>query len=496
MIIVFAELIALLPVIIIGVTVLIILLSITYRRNNSLHAVFTIIGLCLAIISVVRIVWHDQYVHDVFKLVCIDKFSVLYMMLVLISSGLSGILAYKWLLRHSKNRGDEFYILLLISSIGGILLTTTNHLVMLFVGIELLSLPLFGLVGYCFFNQGSLEASIKYIILSGVSSAFLLLGMALLYASTGCLSFTALNKLLLTSYFFSHSHHQSMFIVGLSIMMVGFGFKLSFVPFHLWIPDVYQGAAYPVSMYLATSSKIAIISVLMRFFLILPEQYSEMLHIFLSSVACCSILFGNLLAVQQNNIKRVLACSSIANTGYLLVGLIALKKNVIALEAIDMYLISYLIANIGVFSIIGVISNVCDINRNDIDTLYLYKGLFWKEPILSVFFTIMLLSLVGIPMTLGFIGKFYLFVAGINSQLWGLVIFLGIGSVIGMFYYFKIMIYLYVRPVGQACFLYSSSVIFNWCRTIEGMIAMISVFCILFFGVFPQPVIRFLRFLL
>lgn len=493
MMITLTELIVLLPVLIISVTVIVILLSVAYNRNNLLHATLTIVGLCLAIASSLEVLWHHHNVYNVCQLICIDKFSVLYTILILISSALSGMLAYKWLLRYPNNCGDEFYILLLISSIGGVLLTATNHLVMLFVGIELLSLPLFGLVGYSFCNKDSLEASIKYIVLSGVSSAFLLLGMALVYASTGCLLFTEINKLLLISSFHACSYQQSMLLVGISIMMVGFGFKLSFVPFHLWVPDVYQGAPYPVSMYLATSSKVAIISALMRFFLMFPDQYSEIFHIFLSSVACCSILFGNMLAIQQSSIKRVLAYSSIAHTGYLLIGLIVLKKNCIVAEAIGVYLISYLIANIGVFSIVGIMSNMCD---RDADSLYLYRGLFWKKPMLSVLFSIMLLSLVGMPMTLGFIGKFYLFILGISDKLWVFLIFMGIGSVIGMLYYFKIMINLYVRPSGKIYFLHSSSILLNWCSTIEGMIAIILTFFILFLGIYPQPIMYCLRLLL
>lgn len=495
MIITLKSVIVLLPVLIVGTTVIIILLSIAYNRNRFFHAGLAIAGLCLAIVSL-GIVWHYRNICNILQLICIDKFSILYTILVLISSIFSGLLAYKWLLRYPSLYSDEFYILLLISSIGGILLTATNHLVMLFLGIELLSLPLYGLVGYSFFKKSSLEASIKYIVLSGVSSSFLLLGIALVYADTGCLLFTDLRKALLIAYSASGSY-QLILIAGLSIMMVGFGFKLSFVPFHLWIADVYQGTSYPVSMYLATVSKIAIMSTLIRFFLMFPDQYSEIFYIFLSIVACCSILFGSLLAIQQISIKRVLAYSSIAHIGYLLIGLIVLllRKDLIVLEAIGVYLISYLISSIGVFSIIGIISSEC-CSDEDADSLYLYKGLFWKNPTLSVVFTVMLLSLAGMPITLGFIGKFYLFMLGIGDQLWCPVFFMIIGSIIGVFYYLKIMVNLYIRPAGKINLLHSSSIVSNWVITVEGVIVVVVTLFILFLGIYPQPIMHFMHFFL
>lgn len=481
------KIIVLMPVLIISITTIIILLSIAYKRNQCFHAVLAIFGLFLSIVFLGVAQNYRYVVHSMCQLVYIDNFSVLCAMLVLISSMLSGLLAYRWLLNHVKDRADEFYLLLLISSFGGILLTVTNHLAILFLGIELLSLPLFGLIGYSFFRKYSLEASIKYIILSGVSSSFLLLGMALIYTDTGHLLFTEINKLLLNSRT-NWLYQQPVLVVGLSILMVGFGFKLSFVPFHLWTSDVYQGAPYPVSMYLATSSKVAVMSALIRFFLVFSDQNNEVFYIFLSSIACCSIFFGNLLAIQQDNIKRVLAYSSIAHTGYLLVSVIVLKKNPIVLEAVGIYLISYLIANVGIFSIIGIMSNEHCSTREDADLLYLYKGLFWKKPVLSVAFTIILLSLAGMPITLGFIGKFYLFMLGIDSELWCVVVFMSIGSIIGMFYYLKIMINLYLRPVGNICL--HSAIVSNWTVTIEGMIVMIFTFLILFLGLYPQPIMH------
>ncbi|URJ31186.1 NADH-quinone oxidoreductase subunit NuoN [Blochmannia endosymbiont of Camponotus sp.] len=486
MIITWIQIIALLPVLIIGATTVIILLSIAYRRNLFLHALLTIFGLIIAMVSLEIV--RRQGIQNICQSICIDNFAIFYIILVLVSSLASAILAYSWLLSYPSNR-DEFYLLLLISSIGGMLLASTSHLGILFLGIELISLPLFGLIGYSFFKKFSLEASIKYIILSGISSSFILFGIALIYAVTGCLSFTSIIRVLnlITS-------HQSilLLIIGLGMVMIGFGFKLSLVPFHLWTPDVYQGAPSSVSLYLTTSSKIAIISVLIRLFMVFPDQYNQIFYIFLSGTACCSTLFGNLMAIKQNNIKRVLAYSSIAHVGYTLIGVIAaLQTNSMALEAIGIYLISYLLANIGAFGVISIMS-VFYSDSYDTDVLFTYRGLFWHQPILSILFTIIILSLAGIPMTLGFIGKFYLFVLGINSQLWWLTIFVAMSSVIGIIYYLRIIINLYLNP-SINYFSINSSAASSWVVTPNGILVIIVSFFILLLGLYPQPIIYFIH---
>ncbi|URJ32426.1 NADH-quinone oxidoreductase subunit NuoN [Blochmannia endosymbiont of Camponotus sp.] len=489
MLITWTQIILLLPVLIIGMTIVMIMLSIAYRRNLFLHTSLTIFGFSLAIVSI-GLVW-NQRARDILQLMCVDNFSILYIILVLVSGLSSSVLAYKWLLIYPSKNRDEFYLLLLISSIGGILLATTNHLVILFLGMELISLPLFGLIGYSFFKKFSLEASIKYIILSGVSSSFILFGIALIYAATGFLSFTSISQLLRLHIIASN---QSILIstIGLGMMMVGFGFKLSLVPFHLWTPDVYQGAPSSISLYLTTSSKIATISVLIRLFMVFPNQYNRVFCIFLSGIACCSVLFGNLMAIKQDNIKRVLAYSSIAHTGYVLIGVIAvLQANPIALETIGIYLVSYVLTSIGVFGIISIMSVFYANEDTDVDSLFLYRGLFWHRPMLSVLFTITILSLAGIPMTLGFIGKFYLFVLGIDSKLWWLTIFIAMSSVISIFYYLRIIINLYLNPINRLNINFDS--LSNWSVTPDGIIVIIVSFSILFLGLYPKPLIYFMH---
>lgn len=228
------QLIALLPLLIVGLTVVVVMLSIAWRRNHFLNATLSVLGLNAALVSL----WFvgQNGAMDVTPLIRVDGYAMLYTGLVLLASLATCTFAYPWLEGYKDNK-EEFYLLVLIAALGGILLAGANHLAALFLGIELISLPLFGLVGYAFRQKRSLEASIKYTILSAAASSFLLFGMALVYANSGNLSFLALGKSLADNML-----HEPLLLAGLGLMIVGLGFKLSLVPFHLWTPDVYQGA--------------------------------------------------------------------------------------------------------------------------------------------------------------------------------------------------------------------------------------------------------------
>lgn len=494
MIITWNQLITLLPILIIGITVVIIMLSILYRRNHCRHVLLSIVGLILASIVLFSIIWKNKDIQNINQIIYADNYSILYMILIIMSGIISSLLAYTWLSRYPINYRDEFYLLLLISTMGGILLTVTNHLIILFLGIELISIPLLGLISYTVFEKTSIFSSVKYIILSGISSAFLLFGIALIYAETGCLLFFDIQEVLLNNNISNEEGSiQSMLLVmmGLVMMMVGFGFKLSSVPFHTWIPDIYQRSPSVVSMYLSISSKIAVISVLIRFLLVLPEQYYSIFYMILSGLACCSMLFGSIVAIQQDSIKRILAYSSITSSGYLLMILILSRIDYsMSQEAIGIYLINYLFSNVGAFGVISLISMIFDSDK-EVDTLSSYKGLFWYNPTLSVIFTIIILSLAGIPMTLGFIGKFYLLLNGVHNQLWMLSIFVLISSIISIFYYLKIIINLYSFPMNNKKFNYHSSAHCFYNPT--GIMIIVVAVGIIVFGIYPQFIISLIR---
>ena len=278
------HLIALLPLLIVGLTVVVVMLSIAWRRNHFFNATLSVVGLNVALLSL----WFVGHAGamDVTPLMRVDGYAMLYTGLVLLASLATCTFAYPWLEGYSDNK-EEFYLLVLIAALGGILLANANHMASLFLGIELISLPLFGLVGYAFRQKRSLEASIKYTILSAAASSFLLFGIALVYAQSGDLSFVAIGKNLGEDVL-----HEPLLLAGLGLMIVGLGFKLSLVPFHLWTPDVYQGAPAPVSTFLATASKIAIFGVLMRLFLYAPVGNSEAVRVVLGVIAFVSIILS------------------------------------------------------------------------------------------------------------------------------------------------------------------------------------------------------------
>ena len=443
------HLIALLPLLIVGLTVVVVMLSIAWRRNHFLNATLSVIGLNAALVSL----WFvgQAGAMDVTPLMRVDGFAMLYTGLVLLASLATCTFAYPWLEGYNDNK-DEFYLLVLIAALGGILLANANHLASLFLGIELISLPLFGLVGYAFRQKRSLEASIKYTILSAAASSFLLFGMALVYAQSGDLSFVALGKNLGDGML-----NEPLLLAGFGLMIVGLGFKLSLVPFHLWTPDVYQGAPAPVSTFLATASKIAIFGVVMRLFLYAPVGDSEAIRVVLAIIAFASIIFGNLMALSQTNIKRLLGYSSISHLGYLLVALIALQTGEMSMEAVGVYLAGYLFSSLGAF--------------------------------LAAVMTVMMLSLAVIPMTLGFIGKFYVLAVGVQAHLWWLVGAVVVGSAIGLYYYLRVAVSLYLHAPEQP----GRDAPSNWQYSAGGIVVLISALLVLVLGVWPQPLISIVR---
>ena len=473
------QLIALLPLLIVGLTVVVVMLSIAWRRNHFVNATLTVVGLNLALLSLYFV--GQVGAMDVTPLLRVDGYSMFYTALVMLASLATCTFAYPWLAGFPDNK-DEFYLLVLITALGGIVLASANHLASLFIGIELLSLPLFGLIGYAFRQKRSLEAALKYTILSAAASSFLLFGIALIYADSGNLSFVALGQSLTDSMI-----HEPLLLVGLGMMIIGLGFKLSLVPFHLWTPDVYQGAPAPVSTFLATASKIAIFGVIMRLFMYAPVTDSEAVRTVLAMIAFVSILFGNLMAISQSNIKRLLGYSSIAHLGYLLVALIAVKDHQLSLETSGVYLAGYLFSSLGAFGVVSLMSS--PYRGPDADSLYSYRGLFWHRPILSAVMTVMMLSLAGIPMTLGFIGKFYVIASGVSAHLWWLTGAVVAGSAIGLYYYLRVTVSLYLSPPE----LHTRDTPANWAFTAGGVVVLISAILVLLLGVYPQPLIRLVQ---
>ena len=469
------ELIAILPLMIVGLTAVVVMLSIAWRRDHLTSAALAVSGFIIALLSLIWV--GDGYLMNVTSLIRVDGFALFYSALVLLAGIGTSIFAYHWLEGFGDNK-EEFHLLLSIAVAGGVLLSMSNHMASMFIGIELISLPLFGLVAYTFERTRTLEAGIKYMLLSAAASSFLLFGIALLYAESGSLSFTAVGQSLSDS-----KIHEPLVMIGLGMLIVGFGFKLSLFPFQLWTPDVYQGAPAPVSAFLATGSKIAIFAVLLRLLVEAPVAQSSTLMTVISVIAIASILFGNLLAITQKSAKRLLGYSSISHMGYLLVALVALRIDPVTAQiTIAIYFVSYLLASLGAFGVVSIISS--PYRGDDQDDFSAYRGLFWHKPVLATVMTVMMLSLAGIPITLGFIGKFYVIIAAVYAELWWLTGAVVVGSAIGLYYYLRFMASLYSRDTEHKDRYTGPEK-----ATFGTVAAVLCAIAVIVFGVWPQPLI-------
>jgi NADH-quinone oxidoreductase subunit N len=313
-------------------------------------------------------------------------------------------------------------------------------------------------------------------VLSAAGSAFLLFGMALLYAESGSLGFSEIGKAIAAT-----GMPSPIASLGLGMMLVGLGFKLSLVPFHLWTPDVYEGAPAPVAAFLATASKVAVFGVLVRLFQISPAATSGVLTDVMSVIAVASIIVGNLLALTQNNLKRLLGYSSIAHFGYLMIAMVASKG--MAVEAINVYLVTYVLTSLGAFGVVTLMSS--PYSGRDADAMFEYRGLFWRRPYLTAVLTVMMLSLAGIPLTTGFIGKFYIIATGVEAHLWWLTGTLVVGSAIGLFYYLRVMVTLYLQDSK----IQRHDAPFNWAQRAGGVMLLGITLLAFFLGVYPQPLL-------
>jgi NADH-quinone oxidoreductase subunit N len=311
---------------------------------------------------------------------------------------------------------------------------------------EMLGISLYAMIAYPVhaskIAKFPLEAAIKYLIMSGVASAVMLFGMALIYAGTGTFEFAGLAAATRTL----DLGLQPLMLIGYLLIIAGIAFKLSLVPFHMWTPDVYEGAPLPVTAYLATVSKAGMVAVALRLLLAAEAFNFGQLTVVLSLLAAASMIFGNLLAVMQSNLKRLLAYSSIAHLGYLLVVVIAAAAvpDLLSVESVSYYMTAYFLTSLGGFAVLSALSN----SGKELDSITDLQGLFWRSPWLASVMITMLLSLAGIPLTAGFIGKFYIFTTGVEGQLWFLLTVLIIGSAIGLYYYLRLIYTMMQEPHG------------------------------------------------
>jgi NADH-quinone oxidoreductase subunit N len=471
-----AELVTISPFIVLAATPVVIMLVVAFYRHHLATVLATLSGLVLAFITLP--IAASTASPQVTPLLVLDSYAGFYMGLLFAASFAVTVFAYGYLEGYDGHR-EEFYILLLLATLGAAVLVASSHFASFFLGLEILSVSLYALIAYRRRSQDHIEAGIKYLILAAASAAFLLFGMALVYAELGTMEFARLSAFWQTP----GQVNGAVVLTGLAMLVIGIGFKLAVVPFHMWTPDVYEGAPAPATAFVATVSKGGMFALLLRLFTQLDVHASSALLLVFGLMAVASMVVGNLLALLQSNVKRILAYSSIAHLGYLLVAFLA--SGGLATTAVTFYLVAYFVTTLGAFGTVTVLS----VRERDADSLDEYRGLFWHRPWLAGIFTAMLLSLAGIPLTAGFVGKFYLVAAGVASTLWPLVIILVVTSAIGLFYYLRIIFAMYGHPPQAAELSVAASSL-----SLAGSLVLAALTLVLvWLGVYPAPLIDLIQ---
>ncbi len=409
-----------------------------------------------------------------------DDFSAFVTVIVCAGLALSALVGAGWLGARDAERG-EFYALATFGAAGMSLLGMAADFLVAFVAIETMSLATYALAAYLRRGRRPAEAAFKYLVLGAVSSALFLYGSALVYGSTGSLLFADLTR----------GSESPFFLVGLGMIAAGVAFKVAAVPFHAWTPDVYEGAPTPVTAFMAAGVKTAAFAVLARIFLSASSGAAATASAFagiVSTLAVLSMIFGNLLALPQRSVKRMLAYSSIAHAGYLLVGVVsagAAGARDKALAGVLFYLAAYSAMAIGAFAVVGAIERRTRGDEEPADQwdLERFAGLGRRSPSLAFAMAVFLFSLAGIPPTAGFIGKLYVFQAAIGAQLYGLAVLGILTSILGAYYYLRVLVYMYMRPAeGEAEALASPAISI-------ALAAAVAVVVLL--GIAAEPVARF-----
>jgi NADH-quinone oxidoreductase subunit N len=464
---------SLLPLLILAASSVLLLLVIVVRRNHRLTYYLTLMALAAAFVA--SLVPVDLTPKAVGSLLMIDRFGLFYSAL-LNAAGLVVVLLSYVYLRPLREQMEEYYILILLAVLGADILVMAHHFASFFLGLELLSVSLYTLIGYLVKSRDrSVEAGTKYLILAAAAAAFLLFGMALVFYESGQLGFSEVGN------YFAQTETLSLLVIaGFGLLFIGIGFKLALVPFHMWTPDVYEGAPAPVSAMVATVSKGGVVGLLLRFYTEVDGYQFPSLFLLFSIFAVASMLGGNLLALLQTNVKRILAYSSIAHLGYLIVAFLA--GGSLAAGATTFYLVAYFITILGAFGVVTYLS----VEEREAEQLEDYRSLFWRRPAVAIIFTALLLSLAGIPLTAGFIGKFYIAAAGAQEGLWTLLLVLAASSVIGLYYYLRIIVAMFSRaeePVQVEFHLFSG----------VGLVLVLLAAALVWLGVFPQGMLAMIE---
>jgi NADH-quinone oxidoreductase subunit N len=468
------ELIRFLPelILIVTGTILMVLTPIVKSRpapifgNLSLLAIFAAIAASVYAFTFPGMAFHDMLI--------VDGFATFFRVLVLAVGAMTVLSSYRFLSRDHTDPG-EFHALILFSLSGQCLMVAANSLIMIFIGLEISSIATYILCGYLRDDKRANESALKYFLLGSFATAFFLYGVAVIYGATAQTNLSAIRDVLAGP----NAPPVAMIGIAMALMFAGLCFKVSGAPFQIWAPDVYQGAPTPVTAFMSAGPKAAAFAIFLRIFMTAFQANSDVWEPLVWICALLSMTIGNCGALLQSNVKRMMAYSSIAHAGYVLVALAA--RSEIGTASAMFYLAAYACMNIGVFAVIAHVSGKHERHLSIKD----FSGLASKQPLTAALLTVLMLSLIGVPLTGGFFGKFYIFKAALQSNLIWLTVLGLINSAIASYYYLNILVVMYMNEPGEAT------------RELEPMpiplkaALMIPVIGTLILGIYPTALLTF-----
>src|SRR6266542_1684941 len=449
------------PELIVGVAAVIVMLvdAFTHRAQQSITTVISIVAMIGAAAASVWlwVAWTGP--REAFNgMIVLDDLRLSFTLIFLVVSILTVLVSTLWV-ECEKLPGGEFHALLLFATSGMILMASGNDLVIIFLGLEILSIATYVMAGFRRTDIRANESSLKYFILGSFSSAFLLYGIALTYGATSVAGMPGTTNITQIANRLHEAQYPPLLFAGAAMMLVGFGFKVATAPFHVWTPDVYEGAPTPVTAFMAAGPKAAGFASFLRVFVfgfpfvvasadrtIGAEIHRAWLDV-LVVLAILTMTVGNVAAIVQNNVKRMLAYSSIAHAGYALVGFVAagaaadMSQRDAAITAVIFYLLTYAVMNIGAFAVVQMIARAGD-RRTEVED---YNGIGFQSPLLALALSLFLLSLLGMPLTAGFIGKVMVFRAAVDRGFYALVVIGVLNTAISAYYYLRLVIVMFFR---------------------------------------------------
>lgn len=474
---------AICPEIVIMVFALIILLLQSFLpiKSKGYFAYVCFTGILLASVLVIYLpsAFDMQFVESSFSgMWVVDNYSRFFKLIFLLGSGLTTLISVNYVANEKIQHG-EFFSLILFATLGMMIMASGADLVVIFLGLELMSISLYVLCGCTRNRTISNESALKYFLLGSFATGFLLYGIALLYGATGTTSLKGLSEIV--SKTGSQGHIE---IMGMALLVIGFGFKIASVPFHMWTPDVYQGAPSPITAFMSAGPKAAAFAAFARVFVMaLPSLQGEWVGL-VWILAVLTMTVGNIIALVQENIKRMLAYSSIAHTGYILVAFLSAGE--LGIASILYYLLAYTLMNIGAFALITVLAG----KGEERITVQDYSGIGYKNPVAAIAMSLFLFSLAGIPPTAGFMGKFYIFSAAIKEGYLGLAIIGVINSVISVYYYLRVTVAMYMKVPETTTESQFPAIVFSPALILA---IIISAYGVLRLGLFPSDYIAIVK---